>query len=196
MITVHYGDDAMRKTISVTAVALLAWLVWSVWVAPAAAQSGEFVETTVALFGYAVNLPREFTQKDAASDTTAWTYRPDPADEKGGALTIWVNRVLLQTKDLAALYEISRKYDADSVDAPGAGIRDLRDLAVEGGYGYWYKEAHKSEPAANHRWIAKVFGNGAVYTICVAGPFGEFEAWGPVFERVIVSFRLVSTKAE
>jgi hypothetical protein len=180
----------MRKTIRITALALL------VWAASAAAQSGELVETTVARFGYAVSLPREFTQKDAVSDTTAWTYRPNPADEKGGALTIWVNRVVVQTKDLAALYETARRYDADSAGAPGAALRDLRDLTVEGGYGYWYKEADKPEGAAGHRWIARVFGNGAAYVVCVAGPFGEYQTWGPVFERVIASFRLIPIKAQ
>jgi hypothetical protein len=193
----------MRKTIGVTAVALLAWSVLSVSAMSAAAPGGEFIDTTVARFGYSLALPQGFTLAGTVSDTTTWTFVPElsavppgSADKTGGTLTIWINRMPVETMNLAGLYTVARGYDADSVNSPGAAIRDLRDLAVEGGYGYWYKEADKSEPAANHRWIAKVFGNGAVYTICVAGPFGDFEAWGPVFERVIVSFRPVSTKAE
>jgi hypothetical protein len=41
----------------------------------------------------------------------------------------------------------------------------------------------------------KVFGNGGVYTVCLAGPFREFEMWGPIYEQVIASFRLIPLKA-
>ncbi len=186
----------MRIIVPIAAVLLL-------WAVPAAGQSGELIDTPSEKYGYALALPEGFAPTGAVSDTTMWTFVPESpavppgsADKTEGTLTIWVNRIPVETKNLAGLYAVGRRYDADSISSPGAAIRDLRDLTVEGGYGYWYREADKSEPAANHRWIAKVFGNGAVYTICVAAPFGEFEAWGPVFERVIVSFRLVSTKAE
>ena len=174
------------------------------WAVPAAGQSGELIDTPVEKYGYALALPRgirpgrrrlRHDHVDRPARIACRRIRVT-AGENGATLTIWVNRIPVETKNLAGLYAVGRRYDADSINSPGAAIRDLRDLTVEGGYGYWYKEADKSEPAANHRWIAKVFGNGAVYTICVAGPFGEFEAWGPVFERVIASFRLVSTKAE
>jgi hypothetical protein len=186
----------MRKTTALTAAILLALA------ASAAAQSGELLDTKVEKFGYALVIPREFSLKGPVTETTAWTSPPDTAvaapgaaGETGAALTIWVNRVPVETKNLAGLYEVGRRYDADIAKGPGATIHDVRDLTLEGGYGYWYKEADKGSPAANHRWIARVFGNGAVYTICVAGPFGEFGTWGPAFEQVIASFRLVPTKA-
>lgn len=185
----------MKNTVGMAAVALL------VWAASAAGQSGEFVETTVTRLGYAVIIPREFSLDGAVSGTTAWVYQPaspDAGPDEGGQmeppLTIWINRVPVETKNLVGLYEIGRRYDADSAAAPEPTIRALAGLAVEGGYAYWYKEVDKADPAAGHRWIARVFGNGAVYTIAVSGPFGEFEAWGPAFGQVIAGFRLVPMK--
>lgn len=186
----------MRKTIAITAAVLLAWVV------PAVGQTVEPIETPVEKYGYALVIPEGFMLTGTVSDTATWSYRAETpaastaADGEGPVFTIWVNRMPVETMNLAGLYEIGRKYDADSTGSVGAAIRDLRDLTIDGGYGYWYKEADKPDPAANHRWIAKVFGNGAVYTVCAAGPFGEFATWGPVFDRVIASFRLVPTKGE
>jgi hypothetical protein len=186
----------MRKTIPVITITLL------LFAASAVAQSVEFIEKTVEKFGYAVTLPKEFSLDGTISDTTAWTYRPEPAAgtsgatiEKGPVLTIWVNRAPVETKNLAGLYEIDKKLALDSANAPNPTIRDLRELAIAGGNAYWYKEIDKADRAANHRWIARIFGNGGVYTVSLAGPFGEFATWGPVFERVITSFVLIPPKA-
>ncbi len=186
----------MRKTIAMAAVTFF------LCAASAAPQSYELFDKTVERFGYAVAFPVEFSLSGPVSDTSEWIYRPEPATgssgpagEKGPALTIWINRVPVETANIRGLYEISRKYDLDSANAPNPALRDFKELAIAGGYGYWYKEVDKTDRAANHRWIARVFGNGGAYTICLAGPFGEFGTWGPVFERVIASFRLTPPKA-
>jgi len=186
----------MRQTIGITAAVLL------VWAASAVCQAVELVDTPVQKYGYALGIPEGFTLAGAVSDTTAWPGRietpagaTDTSDEEGRTLTIWVNRTPVDAKDLTALAAICRRDDAESVNATGSTIHDFANLTIDGGYGYWYKEADKGSPDANHRWIARVFGNGAAYTICAAGPFGEFEAWGRVFERVIGSFRLVPVEA-
>jgi hypothetical protein len=173
----------------------------------AAAQSGEFVDTSVDAFGYAFKLPKEFALKGKIESTTTWEYRPgsvggtpgSPAGVAGSkepALTISVNRVAIETPTSSQLYQINREIDMDAAKAPDAGIRDLKDLTIENGYGYWYKETDKSDPNAMHRWIVRLFGNNGVYTIALAGPFKEFEEWGPAYEQVIESFQLITLKVK
>ncbi len=190
----------MKKTIVCGAIALSALLAC---VVTAAAQGGEFVDVTVDRLGYFLTIPKEFSLDTATTDATAWVYRPEPGEgaagspaPESGLFTIWVDRVAVETKNLTGLYEIDRKYDLDAGKAPHPAVRDLQDLTIPDGYGYWYKEADTSDPTAMHRWIARVYGNGGVYTVCLAGPFGEFDAWGPVFEQVIASFRLIPMKTK
>jgi hypothetical protein len=186
----------MRKAI-VPAVAVL--LVWS---AAASAQSGEFFQADAPAYGYAVMIPAEFSADGAISGTTAWTAASDlPAapdesadTEEKTPLVIWIARAPVGDADPQRLFDIDRKLDLAAASEADAAISEVTAFAVEGGYGYWYKEADKANPADFHRWIAKVYGNGGIYVLCFAGPFSEFGTWGPVFEQVIGSFRLVPLK--
>jgi hypothetical protein len=186
-----FGEDPMRRTIALGVIALLACS------AAAAAQSGTYVDTSEGRFGYALSLPAEFSLEGTVGETTTWTFRPGPTDEAGpkaeaGApLVIWVNRMPVETGDVRGLYEISRNSDLDAQGRADSSVRDLTDLSLTNAYGYRYREADKTGPNDLHRWIVKLFGNGAVYTVCLSGPFGQFETWGPVFEQVIASFRLI-----
>jgi hypothetical protein len=181
----------MRKKIAPGVIALL------VCAAVAAAQSGEYVDTSVGRFGYALALPAEFSLEGAVGETTTWTFRPastgeaEAADGEGAPLVIWVNRMPVETPNLPGLYEISRAADLESQGRADPSVTGLTDLSLTGAYGYRYREADKSDPNDLHRWIVKVFGNGAVYTVCISGPFGQFPTWSPVFEQVILSFRLI-----
>ncbi|MBN2223427.1 MAG: hypothetical protein JW765_01995 [Deltaproteobacteria bacterium] len=179
----------MRKTIVMAAAAIFLCAV-------SAAAGGELVDTRVEKFGYAVAIPVEFFLDGTVSDTAAWTYLPDSSTvPPGPALTIWVNRVQIQTPGSRQLFDINKKSDTDAAGAPDAPIKDLTVLDIRGGYGYWYKESDKTDPAEIHRWVVKVFGNGGVYILCFSGPSAEFAAWEPVFERVIGSFTLIIGKA-
>ncbi len=183
-------------------------IVLIVCVALAAAQSGEFVDISVDKFGYAFQLPKEFTLEGGKIDSTAtWSYRPasvggapgTPAGTGGSkepALTISVNWVSMDTPGSSQLFQINRKTDVDAVKAPNAKIKDLTDLTIKNGYGYWYKETDKSDPEQIHRWIIRLFGNKGVYTIGLAGAYRQFDTWGPVYEQVIDSFQLIPLKAE
>ena len=42
-----------------------------------------------------------------------------------------------------------------------------------------------------HRWHIKSYGNKSAYTIGLTGTYAQFAEWGPVYEEVIKSFKLI-----
>ncbi len=127
----------------------------------------------------------------AAADTAA------PKQELEPALSIYVNWVWMPDVSSATMFETNKKSDLLNMKSPDPDYKDLVVLdkkngyAMEGGSAYWYKEKDKSDPTAIHRWHIKAFGNQSAYTIGLCGSYKQFEKWGPVYERVIKSFKLI-----
>jgi len=176
-------------------------------VVTAAAQSGEFVDTSIDKFGYAFKLPKEFELNGKIDNTTDWMYQPSSVGGALGgftglgggkepALSIYVNWVYMKDVASKQLFDINKKSDMDAIKAPNSKMKDLKVLTVKGGLGYWYKESDKEDPNEIHRWILKLFGNKSFYTIGLCGTYKQFEKWGPIYEQVIPSFQLIPLKAE
>lgn len=124
-----------------------------------------------------------------------------PKRELEPALTIYVNWVWMPDVATATLFNANKKSDMDNINSPDPDYRDLivmdkkAGYAIEGGSAYWYKETDKSDPAEIHRWHIKAFGNKSSYTIGLCGTFGQFEKWGPVYEEIVKSFKLIPLEA-
>jgi hypothetical protein len=120
-----------------------------------------------------------------------------PKQELEPALSIYVNWVWMPDVPSATLFESNKKSDMQNIKSPDPDYKDLvvmdkkNGYAIEGGSAYWYKEKDKSDPAAIHRWHIKAFGNKSAYTIGLCGTYRQFEKWGPVYEQVIKSFKLI-----
>ena len=120
-----------------------------------------------------------------------------PKQELESALTISVNWVWMPDVSSATLFETNKKSDLQNIQSPDPDYKDLvvmdkkNGYSIEGGSAYWYKEKDKTDPSAIHRWHIKAFGNKSFYTIGLCGTYKQFEKWGPVYEQVIKSFKLI-----
>lgn len=157
-------------------------------VVSAAAQSGEFVDTEMGKYGYAIKLPKEFSLQDQIGETTKWKYKPDDAS---GELTIYVIRVGVEGISSSNLFNTNKKSDLDKMKSLESKYIDLKVLDINGGLAYWYKEVDKADPDEIHCWHVKMFGNGGIYTIGLCGTYKQFEKWAPTYEEVVMSFKLI-----
>ncbi len=129
--------------------------------------------------------------KTGAAGTSA------PKQELEPALTIYVNWVWMPDVSSAILFDTNKKSDTQNIKSPDPDYKDLvvmdkkSGYAIEGGSAYWYKETDKSDPNEIHRWHIKAYGNKSAYTIGLCGTYKQFEKWGPVYEQVVKSFKLV-----
>ena len=112
------------------------------------------------------------------------------------ALTIYVNWVEMPDVSSATMYNTNRKSDLQDIEGRDPDYRDLKDFSKKQGYAYegytyWYKEVDKDSSDEIHRWHIKSYGNGSAYVVGLCGTYGQFQKWGPVYEEVVKSFRLV-----
>ncbi len=140
-------------------------------------------------YGFALELPPEFALVDE-DKTTTFQYQPG-ADGSGPlepALMVYVNWVWMPSVPSTVLYDANKKSDLQNISSPDPDYRDLVDFDRKKGYAYagntyWFKEVDKPAPDEIHRWHIKSFGNKSAYTIGLTGTYGQFEKWGPVYER-------------
>jgi hypothetical protein len=157
----------------------------------AVAQGVEYVDTAVPAHGYSLSLPEGFALEGSIDETTRWTYRWGADAGEETVLTIYVNRTAIPEVSSRTVFHIHMKSDEDEINSPNPTYTDLRVLTLDDGLAYRYKEVDKKSPGELHRWYLKAFGNHSIYTMGLAGAYGAFTEWGPVFEKVIASFRLI-----
>jgi len=121
-------------------------------------------------------------------------------DSGGGglepALMIYVNWVWMPDVDSGTMYSTNKKSDQQNVDSPDPDYKDIVDFDTKKGYAhggntYWYKEVDKAAGDEIHRWHIKSYGNKSAYTIGLTGTYEQFKEWGPVYEEVIKSWKLI-----
>jgi|GEM_PF-2307781 len=186
-------------------------LVMLLTVGVAFGQSGEFVETEVPEYGYAFDLPKEFELLEEIDKTTSWMFQPGagggavggmlksriPGGIAGGggadsALSIYVNWTWMPDVSSSTMFNENKKSDLQNINSPDPDYTDLIVLdGFEGGSAYWYKEVDKDDPEEIHRWHIKMYGNDSAYVVGLTGVYRQFEEWGPIYEEVVHSFRLI-----
>lgn len=125
------------------------------------------------------------------------TGTPPASQELEPALTIYINWVWMPDVATSTLFDANKKSDLQDINSPDPTYTDLVVMDKKSGYAigdgaaYRYKEKNKTDPAEIHRWHIKAFGNKSSYTIGLCGTYGQFEKWGPVYEEVIKSFKLI-----
>lgn len=123
-----------------------------------------------------------------------------PAAGGGGglepALSIYINWTWMPDVAPGTLYKANKDSDEQNMSSPDPDYTALTPMSKKGGYAqdgsaYWYKEVDKKAGDEIHRWHIKAFGNKSSYTIGLCGTYAQFKEWGPVYEEVIKSFKLV-----
>ena len=188
-------------------------LVMLLAVGAAFGQSGEFVDVEVPEYGYAFMLPSEFSMDGELDKTTSWLYQPGAGGSAGGAvggmlssripgglgggggldsaLSIYVNWTWMPDVSSSTMYTENKKSTLQNINSPDPDYIDLVELSIDGGYAYWYKEENKDDPEEIHRWHIQMYGNDSAYTVGLCGVYRQFEEWGPIYEEVVHSFRLI-----
>lgn len=165
------------------------------------AQDAGWQEVQSTKYGWAMKIPPEFKLHEEGK-TTTFLYQPG-ADGSGpmeSALMIYVNWVWMPDVPSKTMHDINRKSDQQNITSPDPDYRDLIGFDRKKGYvfdgnTYWFKEVDKSAPDAIHRWHIKAFGNKSAYTLGLTGTYGQFPKWGPIYEQVVKSFRLIPMDA-
>lgn len=119
------------------------------------------------------------------------------AQELEPALTIYVNWVWMPDVSSATMFDTNMKSDMQNIKSPDPDYRDLvvmdkkNGYEIENGSAYWYKEVDKAQGDEIHRWHIKSYGNKSAYTVGLCGTYAQFKKWGPVYEEVIKSWKLI-----
>ena len=164
---------------------------------PAAAPAKEEKKPKKGLGGMVRGAAGGLVGGSGAKEESGAAAAPAGGQQLEPALTIYVNWVWMPDVATSTLFETNKKSDLQDINSPDPTYTDLVVLDkksgydFEGGSAYRYKEKDKSDPAEIHRWHIKAFGNKSSYTIGLCGTFGQFEKWGPVYEEVIKSFKLI-----
>jgi hypothetical protein len=153
-------------------------------------------------YGFALKLPPEFEVHDE-DKTTTFQYQPG-ADGTGAtepALMVYVNWVWMPDVPSKVIHDANRKSDLQNMTSPDPEYKDLVEFDRKKGYAYdgntyWYKEVDKPKPDQIHRWHIKSFGNKSAYTLGLTGTYGQFERWGPIYEQIVKSFRLIPMESQ
>ncbi len=126
------------------------------------------------------------------------------SDASGGgglesALTIYVNWVWMPDVSSATMYSTNKDSDQKNMKSPDPDYKDLVTFDKKKGYAmegntYWYKEVDQDDGGEIHRWHIKSYGNKSAYTIGLCGTYAQFEKWGPIYEDVIKSWKLIPLK--
>lgn len=133
----------------------------------------------------------------AESTADAGTSSGGASQELEPALSIYINWTWMPDVSSSTMFETNKKSDLQDINSPDPTYTDLvvmdkkNGYAMEGGSAYRIKEKDKSDPAEIHRWHIHAFGNKSAYTIGLCGTYAQFEKWGPVYEEVIKSFKLI-----
>lgn len=114
------------------------------------------------------------------------------------ALQVYVNWTWMPDVDSKTMFDTNLKSDRQNADSPDPDYEDIVVMTkengypeFEGGYAYCFKEVDKKDDGEIHRWHIKAFGNKSSYTIGLTGTYGQFKEWGPKFQEVIESFKLI-----
>ncbi|MCF6284929.1 MAG: hypothetical protein L3K26_07050 [Candidatus Hydrogenedentes bacterium] len=115
------------------------------------------------------------------------------------ALSIHVNWVWMPDVSPGTLYKANMDSVKKDISSPDANYRDPIVFSKKKGYAhegntFWYKEVDKSKSDEIHRWLIHASGNKSDYGVILGGVFGQFEEWGPVYEEVVKSFKLIPMK--
>ena len=154
-------------------------------------------EYTSPKYGFALRVPPGFALVEE-DKTTSFQHQPgaDGSAPTEPALLIYVNWTWMPDVPSKTMYDVNRKSDQQDMSSPDPDYHDLVPFDRKKGYAYdgntyWYKEVDKSAPDEIHRWHVKSYGNKSAYTVGLTGTYGQFGKWGPVYEQVVKSFRLV-----
>jgi hypothetical protein len=153
-------------------------------------------------YGFALTLPPEFALRDE-DKTTTFLYQPG-ADGSGPlepGLMVAVNWTWMPDVSPKVMHDVNKKSELQDMTSPDPDYRDLIEFDRKKGYAYdgntyWYKEVDKAKPDEIHRWHIKSYGNKSAYTLGLAGSYGQFAKWGPVYEKVVKSFRLIPMESQ
>jgi len=123
-------------------------------------------------------------------------------DSGGGlesALSIHVNWAWMPDVSSETLYNANRDQVKKDMSSPDPSYTDPIVFSKKKGYAYegnafWYKEVDKKAGDDIHRWYIGAYGNKSNYGVILAGTYEQFEKWGPVFEKVVKSFKLIPIK--
>ena len=114
--------------------------------------------------------------ESALSIHVTWTWMPDVAPE--------------------TLYKANMDSVKQDISSPAPKYADPQVFSKKAGYAYegnafWYKEVAKTKPDEIHRWLIGAYGNKSNYGVILGGVQGQFEEWGPVFEEIVKSVKLI-----
>lgn len=120
----------------------------------------------------------------------------DSGDGLGSALSIHVNWAWMPDVSSGTLFKANMDSVKKDISSPDPTYTDPIVFSKKKGYAYegntfWYKEVDKSKDDEIHRWYIHSSGNKSDYGVILAGSFGQFKEWGPVYEEVVKSFKLI-----
>lgn len=112
------------------------------------------------------------------------------------ALQVYVNWVWMPDVGAGTLYKANWDSVKKDMSSPDPNYTAATNFDKKQGYAYegntfWYKEVDKKKGDEIHRWHIYSAGNKSAYTIGLTGTFEQFIEWGPLFEEVVKSFKLI-----
>tara|TARA_R110001592_G_scaffold236800_1_gene495575 strand:- start:151 stop:807 length:657 start_codon:yes stop_codon:yes gene_type:complete len=112
------------------------------------------------------------------------------------ALSIHVTWVWMPDVAPATLFNANMDSVKKDIGSPDPSYTDPIVFSKKKGYDYegntfWYKEVDKSKSDEIHRWLIHSSGNKSDYGVILGGVYGQFEEWGPVYEEIVKSFKLI-----
>lgn len=128
----------------------------------------------------------------------------DAADSASGggelepAVMIYINWTWMPDVSSSTLFDANRDQVEKDIKSPAPSYTDLKVLNKENGYpnfsggqGIYYKEVDKDTGDEIHRWHIGAYGNKSSYIVGMTGTYEQFEKWGPIYEEVVKSFKLI-----
>jgi len=115
------------------------------------------------------------------------------------ALSIHVNWVWMPDVPSETLYNANMDSVKKDMGSPDPSYTDPIVFSKKKGYAqegntFWYKEVDKTDGGEIHRWHIGAYGNKSNYGVILGGTFEQFKEWGPVFEEIVKSFKLIPIK--
>lgn len=115
------------------------------------------------------------------------------------ALSIHVNWAWMPDVSSDTLYKANMDSVKKDMGSPDPSYTDPIVFSKKKGYAYegnafWYKEVDKPKGDEIHRWLIGAYGNKSNYGVILGGTYEQFKEWGPVFEEVVKSFKLIPIK--
>lgn len=112
------------------------------------------------------------------------------------AVSIHVNWVWMPDVAPGTLYNANMDSVKKDMSSPDPNYTDPIVFSKKDGYAhegntFWYKEVDKDKGDEIHRWHIHSSGNKSDYGVILGGTYEQFEEWGPVFEEVVKSFKLI-----